>query len=142
MFVYIKVLSLDGTKILDKFLLYCREIWIDIGTVKPELTTACLQRPPFWSPNLSLYNKKLLMNNDHLATTAINFGFLGWLLYTSLTVLRNESFFQQLLVLREFDFLIVRLFLALLLKVPKIDTWTAKLLFKHLLELFITFFWQ
>ncbi len=37
-------------------------------TVKPELTTACLQRQPFWSLNLSLYNIELPLNNDYLST--------------------------------------------------------------------------
>ncbi len=51
------------------------------------IATTCLQRPSFWSPNLSLYNTTLPLNNDHLSTTATNLGFQGWSLYTSLNVI-------------------------------------------------------
>ncbi len=54
-----------------------------------QITTTCLQRPPFWSPNLSLYNIKLPLNKDHLSTTATNLGSWGWSLYTSSTVQSN-----------------------------------------------------
>ncbi len=30
------------------------------------IATTCLQRPPFWSPNLDLYNINQPLNNDHL----------------------------------------------------------------------------
>ncbi len=33
-------------------------------TIKTDLTTTCLQRPPFWSPYLSLYNLNLPLIND------------------------------------------------------------------------------
>ncbi len=62
-------------------------------TVKPELTTTSKKtnknkkRPPFWSPNFDLHNINLLLNNDHLSTTATNFGSQGWSLCTGLTVL-------------------------------------------------------
>ncbi len=34
------------------------------------IATTWPQRPPFWSPNVGLYNIKLPLNNDHLSTTA------------------------------------------------------------------------
>jgi hypothetical protein len=54
------------------------------------ITTTCLQRPPFRGPNFNFYNTKLPLNNDHLSTTATNFGSLGGSLYTSLTVINNK----------------------------------------------------
>ena len=56
------------------------------GILKPELTTTCLQRPPFWGPIITLYSIKLPLNNDHLLTTATSIGSRGWSLYTGLTV--------------------------------------------------------
>jgi len=50
------------------------------------ITTTCLKRLQFWGPNFNFHNTKLPLNNDHLSTTATNFGSQGWLLYTSLTV--------------------------------------------------------
>ncbi len=38
------------------------------------IATTCLQPPRFWGPILSCYNMKLPPNNDHLSTTATNFG--------------------------------------------------------------------
>jgi hypothetical protein len=52
--------------------------------------TTCLQRPSFWSPNLSLYNTNLPLNNDHLSTTTTYLGSRGWSLYTRLTVYIND----------------------------------------------------
>ncbi len=49
-------------------------------TVKPEITTT--------SVGLCLWNINLPLNNDHLSTTATNFGSRGWSLYTGLTVIR------------------------------------------------------
>jgi hypothetical protein len=54
------------------------------------IATTCLQRPSFWSPNLSLCNTTLPLNNDHLSTTATNLGSQGWSLYTSLTVIKSR----------------------------------------------------
>jgi len=50
------------------------------------ITTTCLQQPQFWGPNFNFHNIKLPLNNDHLSTTATNFGSQGWSLNTSLTV--------------------------------------------------------
>jgi len=50
------------------------------------IATTCLQRPQFWGPNFNFHNTKQPLNNDHLSTTATNFGSQGWSLYTSLTV--------------------------------------------------------
>ena len=55
-------------------------------TVKPELTTTCLQRPPFLGPIFTFCDIELPLNNDHLSTTATNLGFRGWSLYTGLSV--------------------------------------------------------
>jgi hypothetical protein len=51
------------------------------------ITTTCLQWPLFWGPNFNFHIVKLPLNNDHLSTTATNFGSQGWSLYISLTVL-------------------------------------------------------
>jgi len=51
------------------------------------ITTTCLQRPLFRGHNFNFHNVKLLLNNDHLSTTAPNFGSRGWWLYTCLTLL-------------------------------------------------------
>jgi len=53
------------------------------------ITTTCLQQPLFWGPNFNFHNVKLPLSNDHLSTTATNFGSRGWSLYTSLTVFLN-----------------------------------------------------
>ncbi len=55
------------------------------------ITTTCLHRPLFWDPNFYFHNIKLHLNNDHLSTTATNFGSRGWSLYTGLTVLLTKS---------------------------------------------------
>jgi len=47
------------------------------------ITTTCLQRPEFWGPNFNFHNIKPPLNNGHLSTTATNFEFQGWSLYTS-----------------------------------------------------------
>ncbi len=52
----------------------------------PRISTTCLQRPLFSSPNLGLCNINLPLKNDHLSTTATNFRYQGWLLYTGLTI--------------------------------------------------------
>ncbi len=44
--------------VVDRWLLFR-------GTVKPKLATACLQRPPFWSPTLDLYNIYNCMIVEH-----------------------------------------------------------------------------
>ncbi len=62
----------------------CSQTWVNDHL---RITTTCPQRPPFWSPNLSLYNTNLPLNNDHLLTTATNLGFRGWPLHTGLTLL-------------------------------------------------------
>ncbi len=49
------------------------------------ITTTCLQRPLFWGLNFNFHNVNLPLNNDHLSTTATNFGSRGCSLYTSLT---------------------------------------------------------
>ncbi len=38
------------------------------------ITTTCLQRPLFRGSNFNVHNIKLPLNNDHLSTTAKNFG--------------------------------------------------------------------
>ncbi len=48
-----------------------------ISTVKPELTTTCLRRPLFWSPNLCIYNIHLPLNNDHLSRMTTILGSRG-----------------------------------------------------------------
>ena len=63
--------------------------------VKPEITTTCLQRPPFLGPIFTLCNLKLPLNNDYLSTTATNLGSLGWSLDTGLTVLSKKYYFQS-----------------------------------------------
>jgi len=45
----------------------------------------CLLRLLFWGPNFNVFNIKLSLNNDHLSTTATNFGY-QWSLYKGLTV--------------------------------------------------------
>ncbi len=50
------------------------------------ITTTCLLWPSFWSPNYRFYNINLPLNNNHLSTTATNFGSRGWSLYAGLTV--------------------------------------------------------
>jgi len=50
------------------------------------IRTICLQQPLFWGPNINYHNVKLPLNKDHMSTTATNFGFQGWFLYTCLTV--------------------------------------------------------
>ena len=59
-------------------------------------TTCCLQRPIFLGPFFNFYNTELLLNNDHLSTTATNLGYRGWSLYTGLTVLENFGYFLTL----------------------------------------------
>jgi hypothetical protein len=71
------------------------------------ITTTCLQRPHFWGPKFNFHNKKLPLNNDHLSTTATNFGCQMWSLYTSLAVLS----LNLLLLLAMFSFLNHRGFL-------------------------------
>jgi hypothetical protein len=56
------------------------------------ITTTCMQRPLFLGPNFNFHNIKLALNNDHLSTTATNFGSRGWSLYTGLTVFWNLYF--------------------------------------------------
>ncbi len=59
------------------------------------MTTTCLQRPLFWAPDFNFYNIKLPLNNDHLSTTATNFGTRGWSLYTGLTVFKCQDCWSQ-----------------------------------------------
>ncbi len=51
-----------------------------------QITTTCLQWPLFCGPNFNFHNIKLLLNNDHLSTTATNFWSWGWSLNTGFTV--------------------------------------------------------
>jgi hypothetical protein len=65
------------------FLSLISKFSIFYNTVRRELTTTCLQRPSYSSPNLGLHNinQNLPLNNDHLSTTATHLGFQGWSLY-------------------------------------------------------------
>ena len=47
-------------------------------TVIRELTITCIERPPISGPIHYFYSIKVLLNNDHLATTATIFGSQGW----------------------------------------------------------------
>jgi len=44
-----------------------------------QIATTSVHGPPFWGPNFNFCNIKLPLNNDHLATTAANFGSWWWL---------------------------------------------------------------
>jgi hypothetical protein len=74
-------MSIQNKLVLFHFMVHVkfRSPWRN--TVKPELTTICLQRPQYLIPNVGLYNINLPLNNDHLSTTATNLGSQGWSLY-------------------------------------------------------------
>ncbi len=63
------LLSGVGIKVLVRALSYKYHL---------RIATTCQQRPPFWSPNLILFNMEVPLNNDHMAATATNLGSLRW----------------------------------------------------------------
>ncbi len=46
------------------------------------MVTTCLQRPPFWGPNMKIIIFKWPLNNNHLSTTATILGSHVWSLFT------------------------------------------------------------
>jgi len=48
-----------------------RQTWVNDHL---QITTTCIQRQRFWGPNFNFCNITLPLNNDHLSTTATNFG--------------------------------------------------------------------
>jgi len=65
------------------------------------ITTTWKQRPLFRGPDFNFHNIKLLLNNDHLSTTATNFESRGWSLCTGLTVVSKNGGVKKLHALFE-----------------------------------------
>jgi len=57
----------------------------DCISIPSSLKKIMLRSKTFICPNLTLYNRKLPLNNAHLSTTVTNLGSRGWSLYTTLT---------------------------------------------------------
>ncbi len=85
--------NVTGEKLLNQswYEKFVRKMFLKLT---PQLTTTSIKNDHHYGVDRSfiLYNVKLPMTNNHLSTTAINFGRRKWSWYTDLNVFKKVSF--------------------------------------------------